>query len=106
VYVKLHDNEKFREWYEKEKDNFIADTIEKGGKFKSTQENIEIEQEELDELEIELQNKGYSLKEIEIYLTYKRTKYSSRILGKIFGLSHTKIGQIIKDMDNVSAKSF
>ena len=49
VYVKLHDNEKFRSWYEKEKDKFIAESIEKGGKFKSLDEDIEVEQEELDE---------------------------------------------------------
>lgn len=49
VYIKLHDNEEFREWYEQEKDAFIEKAKKEGGKFKSVQENEGIEQEEEDE---------------------------------------------------------
>jgi len=50
IYVKLHDDEEFREWYENEKDIFIKDAIKKGGLFPSVdgEEETEIDIDESD----------------------------------------------------------
>lgn len=40
IYVKLHNDKAFRDWYEVEKDKFIKETLEKGGKIKATEEEL------------------------------------------------------------------
>ena len=49
VYLKLHNNQEFRDWYEKQKDIFIDD-ISKNPKVKAVKDKEELTQEEIDEL--------------------------------------------------------
>jgi len=105
VYVKLHDNEELRAWYEKEKDIFIARTTKEGGKFKSIQEDVEIEEEELDEElqeEILVLEKIYKIKDeereihdrnIHIYKLRKQ-RYSFDTISNIVGLKKNSVETI------------
>jgi len=49
IYVKLHNDNEFREWYEKEKDTFIQDAIKKGGLFPTASDDDETENLDEDE---------------------------------------------------------
>ncbi|MFW9971273.1 MAG: hypothetical protein ACFFDF_13855 [Candidatus Odinarchaeota archaeon] len=92
IYVKLHDDDAFRKWYEHEKDLFIQDSIDKGGKFKSLQEDQDIEQEEITENireEYELLKAIYksTFKERDLMIWKLRKEGKSfDELSKIFGL--------------------
>ena len=108
VYVKLHEDEAFRQWYEIEKDKFIQESIEKGGKFPSMQEDIEIEREELDEAlreDLKILNLiGVSSKK---YLMYKllREGYKRETIKEMFRyrnketISLARISQIYTEME-------
>jgi len=111
VYVKLHNDEGFRAWYEREKDKFVAETIEKGGKFKSIQEDIETEQDEskedLDEIiEVirEIYNPTYKPHEkernIHIWTLY-REQYKDKDIAKIFGVGITTVRRIYEDIESL-----
>lgn len=102
VYLKLHNEEEFREWYEEEKDTFIEDITEKAGKVRAVigKEravigNFEekVDQEELDEMlqeVLEFLRKNYESKnpdrDIEIYLRHLKGETFEK-LGRIYGLS-------------------
>ncbi len=112
VYVKLHDNEEFREWYEKEKDKFIEETIKKGGKFKSIQDSEEAEQEELDEdlqEELELLNdiykSRYKERNIHIY-KFRKQGYDFDTISKIVGLKEASVEKYYHDVKNFLKDNF
>lgn len=117
IYVKLHDNKEFREWYEKEKDIFINDAIKEGGKFKSIQEDIETEREELDEdlqEEVLFLEEGYKTKKeerrihdrnIHIYILRKQ-RYSFDTISNIVGLKEASVEAYYHKVKNFLKENF
>lgn len=85
IYVKLHKDDKFREWYGKQKDKFIDDIIENEGKPLISDDEKEIfENYNQDNYQLDIErnhlekNSEFSQMNIEIYLRYEK----SRLMGK------------------------
>ena len=117
VYVKLHKDEAFRQWYEIEKDKFIQESIEKGGKFKSAEEDMEEEQKELEEdlrEEVLFLEKNYKIKEqekeihdrnIHIYILRKQ-RYSFDTISNIVGLKEASVETIYYNVKRFLKENF
>lgn len=94
IYVKLHEDEEFREWYEKEKDLFIEETVEKGGKHRSIQE----EEEEEEELSKDLQE-GYltSIKYLKKFLKDNNNRITAVEYASLIKKSYKVALRILKE---------
>lgn len=98
ITTKLHSDEEFRNWYESEKNIFIQDTLDKGGKISAAAELKEIEQEELQEdlkeeiefLEAKYESKKYKDRNIFIYKSRKQG-YDFDKISKILGLKNSTV---------------
>jgi len=111
IYVKLHEDEEFREWYENEKDFFIEKAKKLGGKFKSVQENEDDEQEEINEdlqerLDIieEMYFTTNKDRDIHIFKLYEQ-KYGLQKIANIVGLDKQTVKNKISDINKKCFKN-
>ncbi len=115
ITTKLHDDEEFRDWYEVEKDIFIKETLEKGGRIQAAKELQELEiiefNKELKKDTKTLRSLNVPEKKIEIYNLLKRGYIPDRIV-KIFRyknkntITTARISQIKSEIKNILADLF
>ncbi|KKM62093.1 hypothetical protein LCGC14_1525120 [marine sediment metagenome] len=107
IYVKLHKDEKFRKWYEIEKDKFIQDTLDKGGRIKAEKEiqgnEVEEKRDELYEESLEmietLKHFNYPNIEIKVWLDVEVYGYNQTDTANDRNITQGRVSQILNNTD-------
>ena len=97
IYVKLHNNERLRDWYETQKDKFIDNILYLGGKVNRTEKEEEDNNNNQDqEIRKKLRERGLSELEIRYCLEWKNSikKPSERTLAKLYYEDEGKRGTV------------
>ncbi len=91
IYVKLHNNERLRDWYETQKDKFIDHILNLGGKVEIVEEEDEIGEEDHSIKSFLRKNYKSRTKErdIDIYLRYEKGEGSFEDLAKKYNFSNS-----------------
>ncbi|MFX0023761.1 MAG: hypothetical protein ACFE9S_15650 [Candidatus Hermodarchaeota archaeon] len=105
IYVKLHENEQFRDWYETQKDIFIQEILEKAGKIQVKEEDKNIptqKKNSIENIEDILNNYKSRNKErdIDIYLRVSGEENPSELRKKYGFKDVSSIYKIYNNINN------
>ncbi|KKN18239.1 hypothetical protein LCGC14_0957820 [marine sediment metagenome] len=92
IYMKLHDNEQLRDWYETQKDIFIDNIKNSGGKVIVEEDDEYENREEEHSIENFLRNNYESRtkeRDIDLYLRYEEGEGSFEVLAKKYSFSNS-----------------